>query len=550
MLQRSTNSAFFHRSIPLAVRVFGGLLGCVFVVFLGGIAYAQSTTVLTYHNDTQRTGWNQSETILTPANVTASTFGQIVTVALDGQVDAQPLVATNVTIGGTNRPIVVYVVTENNSVYAIDGSSGNILLQANFGSPIIVRKNCGNQTTTNGILGTPVIDLTHNELFMIALVQNGPKQTFQLHALNLQTLQDISGSPVTITASQTLENGSTYNFTPSVMKQRPGLLEANGNIYAAFGSCADAESKNGRGWMMGWNATNLTPIDSGLLMNTLVLTKSPLFYLSSIWMSGYGVAADLQGNLFVVTGNSNPKYNTYTGTTNIQESAVKLSPTLNSVLDLFTPSNAFTLDQHDKDFGAGGVMVLPTQPGPVPDLAVAAGKDGRLFILNRDDMGGFHNPDIPANVNIGPCWCGESYYQGSDSIGRVVTSGGVGNQAQVATWTVNTNLTPALTKEAVSPLLEATVQKPGFFTSISSNGTTANTAIIWAVGRPAGTDNHVTLWAFNGTAHSGSLPVLWSGPAGFWNSTPRDANLVPTVANGKVYVASDHQLAIFGLLPG
>jgi hypothetical protein len=176
--------------------------------------------------------------------------------------------------------------------------------------------------------------------------------------------------------------------------------------------------------------------------------------------------------------------------------------------------------------------------------------------MNRDDMGGFHNPDIPANVPIGACWCGESYYQGSDGIGRVVTSGGsrpkgsTTSQSKVQTWTVNPNNSPPLTREAVSPLLEVTPQDPGVFTSISSNGTTANTQIIWAVGRPAGSDRHVTLWAFNGTAQSGSLPQLWSGPAGFWTSTLHNANLVPTVSNGMVYVASDQQLAIFGLLSG
>jgi hypothetical protein len=272
-------------------------------------------------------------------------------------------------------------------------------------------------------------------------------------------------------------------------------------------------------------------------------------------MSGYGVAVDSSGNLFFATGDSEHAYNTYTGTTNIQETVAKVSPTLNSVLDLFTPSDVFPLDQRDKDFGAGGVLVLPDQPGPVPHLAVGGGKDGRLFILNRDAMGGFHNPDIPASIKIGGCWCGESYYKGSDGIGRVVTSGGTGKlangsqQSQVKTWTVNTNLSPPLTPEAVSPLLEETPQDAGVFTSISSNRTTPNTAIIWTVGRPAGTDNHVTLYALNGTAQSGSLAQLWSGPAGFWPSTQHNANLVPTVWHGVVYVASDHQLAIFGLLP-
>jgi hypothetical protein len=196
-------------------------------------------------------------------------------------------------------------------------------------------------------------------------------------------------------------------------------------------------------------------------------------------------------------------------------------------------------------------MVLPPQPGPVPNLAVAAGKDGRLFILNRDDMGGFHNPDVPAYVDITACWWGESYYRGSDGVGRVVTSGGrllTGGESQslVQTWTVNTANTPALTLEASSPMLAITSQDAGFFTSVSSHGLGVHTAIIWAIGRPTGSDNHVTLYAFDGRSSSGTLRLLWSGTAGFWPDM-YNANLVPTVANGMVYVASYRQLAIFGL---
>jgi hypothetical protein len=193
---------------------------------------------------------------------------------------------------------------------------------------------------------------------------------------------------------------------------------------------------------------------------------------------------------------------------------------------------------------ARGVLVLPDQPGPVPHLAVAAGKDGRLFILDRDDMGKLHNPDIPANVSIGRCWCGQSYYQGSDTVGRVVTSGG----NMVKTWTINTVLRPpSLTLEASSPALATTSQDLGFFTTVSSNGTNSNTAIIWALGRPTGSNNQITLYAFNGTKSGSALPQLWSGAAGFWPNSGGNSNLVPTVANGKVYAATNKQLAIFGL---
>jgi hypothetical protein len=288
------------------------------------------------------------------------------------------------------------------------------------------------------------------------------------------------------------------------------------------------------------------PLPANELTDTLAASPNP-YYLSSIWMSGYGVAADAKGELFFVTGNSDYRQDTYTGTTNIQESVVKMRGDLSGVADLFTPANVFPLDQVDADYGSGGVMLLPDQPGPLTHVAVAAGKDGRQFILNRDSMGGLNSPDIPKNVPVNACWCGPSYFKGSDGIGRVVSSGGF----NVKTWKVNTAASPALTLEADGPGIPVGAQPDGgFFTSISSRGTTANTALIWAVGRPSGSDNHLTLYAYNGTATGGAIPLLWSAPAGTWPSLDAHANVVPTVVNGRVYVPSYKQFMIFGLRPG
>jgi len=512
------------------------------------------TNVTTYHNDVQRTGWNQTETTLTPANVTPSTFGLLATTILDDQVDAQPLVVTNQTIEGQGVHTVIYVATEGNTVYAIDSLSGAILASQNFGPPVPYPLGCINNGPNVGINSTPTIDVQNQTMYVMVYRLIGGNPVYQLHALDMSSLTDLPGSPITVSASAPLTNGSAYLFNANVQRQRPALLEANGNVYAAFGSFCDIATSQSRGWLLGWNATTLAPLPADELTNTLTTSADPPspFFLSSIWMSGYGVAADANGNLFFITGNSDPKVDTYTGTTNVQESAVKISSDLSTITDLFTPSNVFTLDQLDEDYSAGGVLVLPDQLGSVPHLAVAAGKDGRLFILNRDNMGGFNNPDVPRHVNIGPCWCGQSYYTGSDGIGRVVSSGGVvlpnsDSQSQVETWTVNTTVSPALQLEASSPALATTPQDPGFFTSVSSNGTQHNTAIIWAIGRPTGTDDHITLYAFNGTASGGVLPLLWSGPAGTWPNLSGNANLVPTVANGRVYVASNRQLEIFGL---
>jgi len=540
------------------------------VVFSNTITVGCTNTI-TYHNVPQRTGWNQSENTLTPANVKPGTFGFITKVILDDQVDTQPLVVTNQEIEGQGIHTAVYVATEGNTVYAIDSWSGGILNHVNLGPPVPAPLGCNNNGPNVGINGTPTIDATTHTMYVIAYTLIGGNPAYQLHALDLSTLKDKPGSPVPISPTH-----GAFSFTASVQRQRSALLLTHGNLYAAFASFCDFLPDQSRGWVLGWNAGTLAPLSTNELTNTRTNTWGVCnagskqgnactkasdcpggackpFYLSSIWMSGYGVAADTSGNVFFATGNSDWTKDTYTGTTNIQESVVKMPGDLSKV-DLFTPSNVFTLDQGDTDLGSGGVMVLPDQPGPVPRLAVAAGKDGRNFILNRDKMGGFHNPDIPKNVFISPCWCGPSYYQGSDGVGRVVSSGGF----QAQTWKVNTALSPALTHEASSASLPPSPQTDGgFFTTVSSDGTKVNTAIIWAVARPTGKDNHVTLFAFNGTASGGSLAGLWSGPAGTWPNTGTssnpftisgDADLVPTVANGRVYVPSYGQMQIFGLI--
>jgi FG-GAP-like repeat len=509
---------------------------------------AEAPTV-TYHNDAQRTGWNPKESTLTTDNVGPSTFGLIASVPLDDQVDTQPLVVANQMIEGQGElHTVVYVATEGNTVYAIDSSSGSILRTGRLGAPVPEPLGCVNNGPNVGITGTPTIDAHRQTMYVVAYTLIGGQPTYQLHALNISTLEDEPGSPITIAGSHALANGSIFNFDPAVQRQRPALLQSRGKIYAGFGSFCDWKQDKSRGWVLGWNAATLAPLGANELTNTLTTAggdgcSSGPCYLSSVWMSGYGVAADQSGSPYFVTGNSGAAY---TGTSNIQESGVKMSGDLSSVEDLFTPSNVSSLDGGDNDLGSGGMMLLPDQPGLVPHLAAAAGKDGRMFLLNRDDMGGINNPDIPNQVDIGACWCGPSYYKGWDHFGRVVSSGG----RSVKTWSIDAGLNPTLTLEATSPTIPGD-QDGGFFTSVSSNGLEPGSQIIWAIGRPTGDKHEITLYAFDGTAAGGKLAELWHGEAGTWPSSNANSNLVPTVANGRVYVPSYHQLAIFGLVsPG
>jgi hypothetical protein len=290
------------------------------------------------------------------------------------------------------------------------------------------------------------------------------------------------------------------------------------------------------------------------------------YFLSSIWMSGYGIASAGQlqkgdlftsAELFFATANSNP--GTYDGVTNIQESVVRLSSNL-SVIGTFTPSHVTALDQGDTDLGSGGVMLLPPQSGDVPNLAVAAGKDGNLLLLNRDAMSGAgQNPSAVLDEHqLGGCWCGPSYFTGSDGINRIVTSQGSNQESgsSLITWKLALSPAPHLVQEG-STTLPTGLQYPSFFTVVSSNGTQPGTAIIWAVGKPTDPNTTaITLYAFDATASNGTYQKLFSAPAGSWPHLSGNANIVPVVANGKVYVASAFldesnntrgQLAIFGI---
>jgi hypothetical protein len=532
------------------------------IVAVSNVVTVGCHDVITYHNDNGRTGWNPNENTLTPANVKPGDFGLIATAKLDDdndQVDGQPLIVTNQNIEGMGVHSVVYLATENDNVYAIDSFTGARLKKVNLGTPVPRPLNCENNGNVVGINSTPTIDRKAGVLYVIAYVMDGVTPIHQLHMLDLSTLHD-KVKPITITATNALADGSTYTFDSSVQRQRPALLQANGNIYAGFGAYCDFKSSQSRGWVLGWSQGTLAQLgNTPLLSKTLATSTFDCYfhapwtsnhpcYLASVWMSGYGLATDSAGNLFFATGNtgvSDAGVSFYDSVNDIADTMVKMAPDLSKVVDFFTPANVSALDQNDTDFGSGGTLVLPDQPGPTPHLAVAAGKDGNLYIVNRDtgQMGEFRNPNVSASVQIGgDCHCGQSYFKGSDGVGRVVTSGG----PDLVQWTINTANRPALAQEAQAAF--ASGQDGGGFTSISSNGTVANTAIIWAVGRPmSNTDVRVTLYAFNAAASGSALTPLWHEYAGLWPNTGGDANIVPTVANGFVYVASNKELEIFGL---
>jgi len=534
MLRRPTSRFLYRNSVLILLSLASSLLA------------AAQVSVTTYHYDNYRTGWNSQETALTATTVHSSSFGVLKTVVLDDQVEAQPLVVpgVNITAGnfkGTTHD-VVYVATDNNSVYAIDTTSGTVLLKPNFGAPVVKPLGCHIYNPDVGITSTPVIDLSSNTLYAVVYTQQATGPAYFVHALDLGSLTD-KVAPQLVAGSHTLTDGTTYSFNATYERQRPALLLANGNVYAAFGSFCDKAPSLSRGWLLGWQTGTLSPLDGNQLTDTQASSPGD-YFLSAIWMSGYGPAADDSGNLLFVTGNSDPSGTTYDGVTDIQESVVKVSADLSTLLDIFTPSNVADMDENDLDFGAGGVMVLPDQPGSIPHLAVAAGKIGSMFFMNEDDLGGFSTQtnNVLGTYTIGPCWCGQSYFvDPKDNAARVVSSGGT----NIMVWKLLTSPAPSLTKVTSSPALNTV--GTGFFTSVSSNGT-AN-PILWALSRPTGKKTAVYLYAFDPDLGGATMKQLFLGTAGTWVTNGANTNLVPVVANGKVFVASYKELVILGLKP-
>jgi hypothetical protein len=531
------------------------------VVLLAGAAQASAASVsappsgaqdvLTYHDDSGRTGWNSNERVLTTANVRPRAFGRLHDVAVDGRVDAQPLIVTKQTIAGGGVHDVAYVATENDSVYAIDANDGTVLWMRNLGAPVPDSYKDGDDNVypVVGILGTPVIDRSRNAIYLVADTLVGTVDSYMVHALSLDAGADLV-KPVTVAITAPLGDGKTWTFGSRYQLQRAGLAADGTSLYVPFGSNSDIDPDKARGTIVRYDKRTLARLD--VAVTDRLDERREAFYLSSIWQSGYAPALDTSGDMFVSTGNSNPDLRSFDPAYNHPEGVLKISNDLTTLLSSFTPSNYFTLDEDNSDVGSGGTMVVPAQAGAYPNLVVAGGKDGRAFLLNGDNLGGYTRggPDKVLDiVDQGGCWCGPAYFVGSDGVPRVVTGGSNG----VIAWRISTaGRTPALMLDSTtgSSAVQGLPDNGGVIPAISSNGTEAGTAVAWYVRRPQTTSNGakgtpVTLYAYDAMNLSRQL---YFATAGSWrHAANSNANLVPTIANGKVYVASEKRLEIFGL---
>lgn len=501
-----------------------------------------STDVITYHYDNQRTGQNLNETTLTPANVNSTKFGKLGEFAVDGKVDAQPLYLSNVNTPSQGKKNVLYVATEHDSVYAFDADSagaGNPIWKVSLlgtGESTSDDHGCFQVTPEIGVTSTPVIDRSRGAMYVIAVSKNSAGQYSQrIHALDLTTGQELFGGPQTITATYpgtgAASSGGNVVFNPGQYLERPGLLEVNGTIVTTWGSHCDQTPYTS--WVIAFNA--------GTLAQTGVLNLVPNGSDGGIWMSGAAPAADVAGNIYFIIGNGT--FDTALDTNGFPTSHdcgncfVKVSSSAPlSLLDYFTPSNTVAQSNVDTDFGSGGPLLLPDvqdSSGATRHLAIGAGKDANIYVLDRDNMGKFNAAQNQIYQQITGQLAGAEFAKPSYFNGTVYFAA-VGDALKAFPVTS--------AKLAATPFSQSAhvFTYPGASPTISANG--ATNGIVWAV------DNSgASLHAFDATNLGNEL--YDSSTTGGRDSFAGNKFITPVVANGKVYVGTPNSVAVFGLLP-
>jgi hypothetical protein len=502
------------------------------------------TGILQWHNDKAITGQNTKETALKISNVTQSTFGKLFSYPVDDQVFAQPLYVSNVPFPGAGKHNAVYVATESNTVYAFDADSGGKApfwqksLMPAGAKPVDGTKTggIGGPITPNvGITGTPVIDGSSGTLFVVSVTQESSGQVHRLHALDIATGNEKFGGPKVITAQVSGTGLGSSNgkitFDPTLEIQRCALTLSNGVVYIAWASYQDFG--NYHGWVMGYDASTLSQVR--------VWNSTPDGGQGGIWMSAAPLSVDSAGNLFFVVGNGT--FDADNGGRDYGDTFVKLTPNGNTfiVSDFFTPFDQAFLSANDIDVGSSGFTIFPDQPGLHPHLGVSAGKAGKIYLIDRDNMGKFQPgsdsqivQSIPNALGTQPedndwgtaaYWNGNVYYVGNKDVLK---------QFQ---------LTNGLLSTSPVHVGANTYGYPGANMTVSSNGT--SDGIVWTL--EASGKN--VLHAYDANNVSNEL----------YNSTQAGSRdqlgivirfTVPTVINGKVYVAGDKHLTVFGLLQG
>lgn len=479
-----------------------------------------------------------AETTLTPANVNVAQFGKKFSFPVDQQIYGQPLFVSNVSIAGKGKHNVVYAASENDSVYSFDaaGTPKTPLWHVNFTNPSqgVTAVPCADNggcaiSTVIGITGTPVIDASSKTMYLVAFTKENGSYVQRLHALDITSGAEKFGGPVVIQASVPGTGDGSVNgmvpFQPLRENQRPGLLLLNGVVYITWASFGDIDPYHG--WVMGYSA--------GTLAQVSVYNSTANGSRGGIWHSAGAPSADNAGNLFVITGNGT--FDVDTGGTDYGDAMLKLASPGLTVSDYFTPDNQDMLDMDDLDLGSATALLLPTQSGTYPNELISSGKQGTIYVVNRDDMGKFNSTSNNViQMLIGSAggylatpvyWNHSVYFSGvSDFVGLYSLTAGLLSTGPV-------------TKSA-------TTYRLGSNPSISANGN--SNGILWAVDVVAPKTNGV-LHAYDAT---NLTKELYNSAQ---NSTRDNLGVAvkfapPTIARGRVYVGTANALVVYGLLAG
>ncbi len=510
------------------------------------ITVTTRVAVTTEHYDNFRSGQTTTETVLTPANVNSGHFGRLFSDPVDGFIYAQPLYVQAVTIPGKGVHNVVYVATQHDSVYAWDadnnaGQNSAPLWHTSFIDPAhgitpVSQDDtrCNSILNEQGITSTPVIDTATNTIYVVAQTKENGSFFQRLHALDITTGAEKLGGPTVITAtypgSGDGSSGGELSFDPLLHLNRPGLLLSNGVVYIIFSSNCDIDPYHG--WTFAYDKTTL--------QTTSVWVTTPNGRRGGVWMSGGGIAADQSGNIYFSNGNGT--FETSGDLTDYGDSIMKLTlaGSAFTVADYFTPYNEGSLDDGDVDVGAGGVLLLPDQPGPHVHEMIGAGKEGTIYLLDRDNLGHFNptdNSQIVQNIPglLGAVFSVPTYWNGNVYFGT--------NRHALKAFSLNNGLL------STAPTSQSTItfEFPGPTPSVSANG--SRDGIVWALQTHdfiSGGDD--ILYAFDATDLTHELYGTDQNPD---RDDPGGAVKfqVPVVANGKVYIGAAQQVSVYGLLP-
>jgi outer membrane protein assembly factor BamB len=511
-----------------------------------GAGCQQDIDVLTYHDDNARDGQYLTETMLTLGNVNSSTFGKLFVLNVDGKVDAQPLYKSQVKLAAQGMHNVLYVATEHDSVYAFDADSGTQLWQVSVvgaGETPSDDRGCNQVTPEIGVTSTPVIAPgigPHGTIYVVAMSKDGSGNYFQrIHALDMTTGAEQFGGPVTVQATYPGTGANSQNgvvvFDPAQYKERPGLLIIGSTLYTFWSSHCDIAPYTG--WIMAYDLMTLSQLS--------VLDITPNGSDGSVWMSGAGPAADGLGNIYFLVGNGT--FDTKLTASGMPVDGdygngfVKLSTSNGlQVADYFEPYNTVAESNADEDFGSGGAMLLPDMrdsAGRVRHLAVGAGKDANIYLVDRDHMGHF---DPAGNSNIYqelvgglpgqefamPAYFNDTLYYGA-----------------VGSPIIALRFSQARLVAKPSSATATSFEYPGATPSISANG--ALNAIVWA----AENTDPAILHAYDASNLATELYNSSQAAGGRDNFGTGNKFITPTVAKGKVYVGTTDGVGVFGLLP-